>query len=131
MLIDLFDAELERRHRPGIERAGEPLGKPPGHIKRPDKIELARLARVVALETLGKTGVEIVVVALRTTAITKLPHFFTPTLCIPVATQRSSASSVTNIARVPFVLHSPPVRAIPPTTLITFSQQTGTPLSRE
>src|SRR3546814_14550550 len=62
MLIDLFDAELERRHRPGIERAGEPLGKPPGHIKRRDKIELARLARVVALEPLGKTGVATVVV---------------------------------------------------------------------
>src|SRR3546814_16544259 len=81
MLIDLFDAELERRHRPGIERAGEPLGKPPGHIKRRDKIELARLARVVALETLGKTGVEIVVVAHRTTAITKPSHFLTPTVC--------------------------------------------------
>src|SRR3546814_18191999 len=100
MLIDLFDAELERRHRPGIERAGEPLGKPPGHIKRRDKIELARLARVVALETLGKTGVEIVVVAHRTPAITKPSHFFTPTVCSAVATTRSSASSTSNRARV-------------------------------
>src|SRR3546814_18316984 len=63
MLIDLFDAELERRHRPGIERAGEPLGKPPGHTTRRDKIQLARLGRVVALETPRKTRAEHVVVA--------------------------------------------------------------------
>lgn len=41
VLVDALHPELERRHRPGVERFGQALGKGARHVERRDQVELA------------------------------------------------------------------------------------------
>src|SRR5690606_11301428 len=45
MLVHAFDPELECRHRPRIDCAGQALGKAPRHVERGDQVKLAPRAR--------------------------------------------------------------------------------------
>ena len=48
VLVDVLDAQLERRDRPARERGPQPVGKGAADVLRADQVELARLVRAAA-----------------------------------------------------------------------------------
>src|SRR3569623_808500 len=126
VLGDILDAELERRDRPGVERAGEPVGEAAGHVERRDEIELARRPALVAGEGDREVRVERaegIVVGHHCAAARRNPsHFIAPTVCTAVADRRGSEAPASSRRRAPTMRSSSPeVSSTPPsrTTLST------------
>src|SRR3569623_691134 len=131
VLADVLDAELERRDRPGIERADEPVGEAAGHVERRDEIELARRPALVAREGDREVRVEraegIVVGHGCTTARRNPSHFFAPTVCTAVADRRGSAATASHRRRAPSMRSSSPEVSSTPPSRSTLATTIGVP----
>ena len=58
VLVDALYAELERRNRPGAERAAQTIGKAAADLERRDEVQLTRRTAHVAREGSGELRVE-------------------------------------------------------------------------
>ena len=62
MLVDVLDAELERRDRPGVERGAQAIGEAAGDVERGYQVEFAGAvvmpALLLARELRREVGVE-------------------------------------------------------------------------